>query len=116
MAEFTAKDVQALRQSSGAGMMDAKKALENPGGAALLANLGGGSSGLPFYAFIDAKGKKLMDSNRVPQAGGPMQNIGYPAAPAEIAAFDDLLQKTAPHMNVAARKSFIAYLTQNAPH
>ncbi|MEJ5256376.1 MAG: translation elongation factor Ts [Acidimicrobiales bacterium] len=27
MAEFTAKDVQALRQASGAGMMDAKKAL-----------------------------------------------------------------------------------------
>ena len=28
MAEFTAKDVQALRQSTGVGMMDAKKALE----------------------------------------------------------------------------------------
>ena len=28
MAEFTAKDVQRLRQSTGAGMMDAKKALE----------------------------------------------------------------------------------------
>ena len=28
MAEFTAKDVQALRQSTGAGMMDAKRALE----------------------------------------------------------------------------------------
>ena len=27
MAEFTAKDVQALRQATGAGMMDAKKAL-----------------------------------------------------------------------------------------
>src|SRR3954451_5219962 len=32
MAEFTAKDVQSLRQSTGAGMMDAKKALtENDG-------------------------------------------------------------------------------------
>ncbi|HAF69357.1 MAG TPA: translation elongation factor Ts, partial [Acidimicrobiaceae bacterium] len=32
MADFTAKDVQALRQSTGAGMMDAKKALvENDG-------------------------------------------------------------------------------------
>ena len=28
MAEFTAKDVQKLRQASGAGMMDAKKALD----------------------------------------------------------------------------------------
>ena len=32
MAEFTAKDVQALRQSTGAGMMDAKKALVENGG------------------------------------------------------------------------------------
>lgn len=32
MADFTAKDVQALRQSSGAGMMDAKKALVENGG------------------------------------------------------------------------------------
>ncbi|MGZ4705617.1 MAG: translation elongation factor Ts, partial [Acidimicrobiales bacterium] len=32
MPEFTAKDVQALRQATGAGMMDAKKALqENEG-------------------------------------------------------------------------------------
>src|SRR4051794_39668004 len=34
MADFTAKDVQALRQATGAGMMDAKKALtENDGDA-----------------------------------------------------------------------------------
>ncbi|HEX7132985.1 MAG TPA: translation elongation factor Ts [Iamia sp.] len=32
MADFTAKDVQALRQSTGAGMMDAKKALAENGG------------------------------------------------------------------------------------
>jgi elongation factor Ts len=34
MPEFTAKDVQALRQATGAGMMDAKKALEENGGDA----------------------------------------------------------------------------------
>ena len=34
MPEFTAKDVQALRQSTGAGMMDAKKALQENGGDA----------------------------------------------------------------------------------
>ncbi len=34
MADFTAKDVQALRQATGAGMMDAKKALEESGGDA----------------------------------------------------------------------------------
>mgnify|MGYP001814189588 FL=1 len=32
MADFTAKDVQTLRQSTGAGMMDAKKALTETGG------------------------------------------------------------------------------------
>ncbi len=32
MADFTAKDVQALRQVTGAGMMDAKRALEENGG------------------------------------------------------------------------------------
>ncbi len=32
MADFTAKDVQALRRSTGAGMMDAKKALEATAG------------------------------------------------------------------------------------
>jgi elongation factor Ts len=32
MPEFTAKDVQRLRQESGAGMLDAKKALEETGG------------------------------------------------------------------------------------
>jgi elongation factor Ts len=32
MAEFTAKDVQALRQATGAGMMDAKKALQETDG------------------------------------------------------------------------------------
>jgi len=32
MPEFTAKDVQALRQSTGAGMMDAKKGLQENGG------------------------------------------------------------------------------------
>ncbi len=32
MAEFTAKDIQALRQSTGVGMLDAKRALEENGG------------------------------------------------------------------------------------
>lgn len=34
MSDFTAKDVQALRHATGAGMMDAKKALEESGGDA----------------------------------------------------------------------------------
>lgn len=37
MADFTAKDVQVLRQKTGAGMMDAKRALEETGGDAAAA-------------------------------------------------------------------------------
>ena len=32
MADFTAKDVQELRKATGAGMMDAKRALQENGG------------------------------------------------------------------------------------
>ncbi len=93
----------------------AKKALENPGADKLRADLGGTNTSLPFYAFTDPQGKELANSNRVPVAHGAMANIGYPAEPEEIAAFDELLKKTAPHMKAAARKSFIAYLTQTSP-
>jgi thioredoxin-related protein len=69
-----------------------KEALENPGAEKFLAELGGEKSGLPYYAFLDAKGKKLADSNVLPPKNS---NIGYPAAPEEIAAFTGLLKKTA---------------------
>lgn len=93
-----------------------KKALENPGADKVLADLGGAQSGLPFYAVVDSKGKKLADSNLVPGTDGAMENIGYPAAEKEIAAFDSLLKKTAPKMNTAARQRLITYLTKNSPH
>ena len=92
-----------------------KKALENPGAVKVMADLGGGLSGLPFYAFVSSKGKQLGNSNAVPSPSGILQNIGYPSAPQEIAAFDELLKKTAPKMDVKARESLIAYLTESSP-
>jgi thioredoxin-related protein len=86
--------------------------LENPGGKKILTDLGGEKSGLPFYAFIDGKGKKIADSNVLPKD----QNIGYPASPDEIAAFQKLLTKTAPRMSVGQRATIITYLQKNAPH
>src|SRR5512140_166664 len=44
-----------------------KKALENPGGEEFMKELGGEKSGLPFYVFLNAKGKKLADSNVMPE-------------------------------------------------
>jgi thiol:disulfide interchange protein len=91
---------------------DKKVTLENPGGVEYMKELGGETSGLPYYAFLDAKGKKLADSNVMPTQN---PNIGYPAAPEEIAAFMALIQKTAPHWSEADRTKLKDYLVQNAP-
>ena len=71
------------------------QALENPGGQAIMNELGGSDSGLPFYAFIDGGGKKIADSKVV---GPQKENIGFPGSPEEIALFEKLLKQTAPRM------------------
>jgi thioredoxin-related protein len=91
---------------------DKIQSLENPGGRKIMADLGGEKSGLPFYAFIDAKGKKIADSNVMPKD----QNIGYPGSQEEIVAFEKLLKKTAPLMSVGQRATIVAYFQKNAPH
>ena len=70
------------------------KPLENPGSESLLSEFKGDSSGLPFIAFLNEKGKIIANSNVMPQE----QNIGYPGSKEEITAFVKLLKKTAPHM------------------
>src|SRR5262245_22587998 len=54
---------------------DGKQALENPGGSPLMDRWGGAMSGLPFYVFLDASGRKVADSNAMPDG----TNIGFPA-------------------------------------
>jgi hypothetical protein len=88
-----------------------KKPLENPGGEATMKELGGEKSGLPFYAFLDAAGKKLADSNAMPKN----MNIGYPGEPGEITAFMDLIKKTAPRWSESDREKLKDYLVKNAP-
>ena len=88
-----------------------KDSLENPGGIDIATKLGGEKSGLPFFAFLDGKGKKLADSN-VMEKG---QNMGYPAAKEEIAAFGKLLQKTAPRISRKELDQVLAYLEMNSP-
>ncbi len=84
---------------------------ENPGGKDLMAKLGGEKSGLPFYAWINPKGKKLADSNAMPKDS----NIGYPGEPAEIETFIGLIKKTAPNWSEADLKTLHDYLVENAP-
>lgn len=84
---------------------------ENPGGKDLMKEWGGENSGLPFYVFLDAKGKKLADSNAMPKAA----NIGYPGSAEEIAEFGKLIEKTAPKWKESDRKNLIDYLIENEP-
>jgi hypothetical protein len=90
---------------------DDKKALEHPGGNALMDEWGGANSGLPFYVFLDSTGKKVADSNAMPDGS----NIGFPAVPAEIRAFIALMDKAAPSLPAVQRNMLEAYLTRVMP-
>lgn len=87
------------------------ESLENPGGVQILKNLGGDSAGLPFYAFLDAKGKRIANSNVMPQR----QNIGYPGSKEEIEAFIALLKQTAKHMSDDQRVQIMNHFETIAP-
>ncbi|MBC7527169.1 MAG: thioredoxin family protein [Chthonomonadaceae bacterium] len=88
-----------------------KKVLENPGGNELMKEMGGEKSGLPFYVFLDEKGKKLADSNVMAKDG----NIGYPGAKNEITAFETLLTKTDPRLKPEQSARLVEILKENAP-
>jgi hypothetical protein len=89
-----------------------KKHLENPGGVEVMERLGGKDAGLPFMGIIDPSGKVLINSN---EKEGKTGNIGYPAAPNEIAHFMEMLRKTAPRLRDADRAKIKSWLAANAP-
>jgi len=90
---------------------DEKADTENPGAEALMAEFGASQAGIPIYLFLDRNGRRLASSLAMPDGG----NIGYPAAPEEIVAFEGLLEKTAPHMTAEQREAVSAYLRSHAP-
>src|SRR3954470_19274021 len=61
---------------------DDKKALENPGAQDKMTEWGGAKSGLPYYVFLDGTGRKMADSNAMPDGS----NIGFPGTPKELQA------------------------------
>lgn len=85
---------------------DDKKALENPGGQDMMNRWGGGTSGLPFYVFLDSSGAKIADSNAMPDGG----NVGFPGTEKEVAVFLGLLDKTAPRLSADDRSTIASYL------
>jgi thioredoxin-related protein len=85
--------------------------LENPGGIALLKAWGGEKSGIPFLVFFDAAGKKVADSNVMPDH----QNIGYPGSKEEITVFVSLLKNAAPQITSEHIAQITGYFVQHAP-
>lgn len=88
-----------------------KKALENPGGEALMTQYGGAQAGLPFYAFVDGSGKRVANSMALPNGS----NIGFPGNSAELTAFITLIDKTAPALTGAERAKLMDYLHKVVP-
>ncbi len=66
-----------------------KKNLENPGALDVLKKYNGENSGLPFWVFLNKKGKLLADS-----FNDENQNIGCPGAEEEVTQFLDKLKTT----------------------
>ena len=83
-----------------------KTPLENPGGADAMKGWGGEKSGLPFYVFLDADGKKIADSNAMPDG----TNVGFPGNTGELQIFLHLLDATAPRLTAPDRETIVRYL------
>lgn len=90
-----------------------KKVNENPGGMDWLKKIDGDSQGIPFSAFFSTDGKMLVNS-RDQSPEGKNGNIGYPAAPNEIAWFMKMIEKGAPNITKAERSVIEAALKAEA--
>ena len=85
-----------------------KVALNTPGGDALLNSIGG-PAGLPFFAFLDAKGALLANTMR-PGKNGKPENIGHPMQPEEVDWFMTMLGKAVPRMSADERGTLEKWL------
>jgi len=87
-----------------------KKSLENFGADKFLDTWGGTKAGHPFMVFLNANGKMITNSNRLPNG----ENIGCPATQEEIDAFSQILKETAPRITADQRNKISAYFLQLA--
>lgn len=75
--------------------------LNSPGSDKLMARLGGtigGTGGLPYFVFLDAKGETIINSKRPVRGQQDGADIGYPSEPEEIDWFVSMLKKGAPSL------------------
>jgi thiol-disulfide isomerase/thioredoxin len=73
-----------------------KPELNSPGADKLAADLGGKSSGVPFFVFLNERGQPIVSSNRPGERAPGGGNIGYPVTPQEIEWFMSMLKKSVP--------------------
>jgi thiol-disulfide isomerase/thioredoxin len=90
-----------------------KKNLENPGSLEFLTKLGGEKAGLPYFAIINPKGDKVIDS--LQKKGDENSNTGYPAAKGEIEHFIKMLEVGVKKIAKSDRDKIATWLTKNAP-
>jgi hypothetical protein len=88
---------------------DDKKTLDTPGGDELLKRLGG-STVLPFFAFLDSQGAMIVNSNEPAGPGTKGGNIGHPSEPHEVDWFLAMLAKAVPAMTAGERGAIESYL------
>jgi hypothetical protein len=91
-----------------------KKALENPGGQALMESMGGKDAGLPIFVILSPKADVLSTSVRPGTGATGERNIGYPAKADEIDYFMGMLHATGKHLSGADEVLVRQYLETDA--
>jgi len=90
------------------------KHADTPGGAELRSELGGiDEPGLPFLAITNEDGTVLVNSYR---NGDITSNIGYPASPAEIGWYIEMLKRAAPALSPADLAETRTWLQVHSPN
>ena len=86
-----------------------KAALMNAGGEEYMVALKGERAGLPFYAFVDSKGKMIVNAMQM-KRGETMGNIGHPVTPEEVTNFMKIVKKAAPKITDSDAKKLEDWL------
>jgi hypothetical protein len=76
------------------------------GGKEILKRYQATDSGIPWFVFLDGDGKALVTSD------GPKGNVGFPAAPHEIAHFRTMLERTKRTLTDADISALVASLEE----
>jgi len=84
---------------------------DTPGAVDLRAKLGGAAVGIPYLVMLTPAGHPIVNSLRPDPSAPAGGNIGYPAVPAEIEWFMQMLQRSAPTLTPQDTATIHAWLT-----